>query len=212
MVPAVDTVEARTRERILDGAAAAIARHGLTKLGMGDVSDLSNLSRGTVYRYFPNRQALLRVLAEREGRRFQEEVLRAMAAAPTGVERLHVALQHAAQIAREHPVLRRLVETDPAHVLRSLREQYPAIRRMIHDLMTPVLGDTAAVLHGAATPAQLSDWLTRIMISAFLFPDPEPGTLTEGLTAVYRVLAGPVAAAPRRARKPRRAARTRSRR
>jgi hypothetical protein len=131
-----------------------------------------------------------------------------MAAAPTGAERLHVALQHAAQLAREHPVLRRLVDTDPAHVLRSLRERYPAIRAMIHELMTPLLGDTAAVLGGAATPAQLSDWLTRLMISAFLFPDPEPGALTEGLTAVYRMLTGHAAVAPRPT-PPRRARRTR---
>jgi len=205
----VTPTEALTRERILDGAAAAIARHGLAKLGMGDVSDLSNVSRGTVYRYFPNRQALLRVLAEREGRRFREEVRRAMAAAPMGAERLHTALQHAAQVAREHAVLRRLVETDPAHVLRSLREQYPALRRMIADLMSPLLGETAAVLHGAATPAQLSDWLTRLMISAFLFPDPEPAAFTEGLTAVYRVLAGPVAAPPPKRRAPRRKRSTR---
>jgi len=212
---AVDGTEARTRERILDGAVAAIARHGLAKLGMGDVSDGANVSRGTVYRYFPNRQALLRVLAEREGRRFQAEVRRAMEAAPTGAERLHVALLHAAQIAREHPVLQRLVETDPAHVLRSIREQYPAIRAMIHELMTPLLGETAAVLGGVATPAQLSDWLTRIMISAFLFPDPEPGALTEGLTSVYRMLTAgrpPRPATPTRSRGARGARRPRARR
>lgn len=214
MVRSVDTTEARTRERILDGAAAAIARHGLAKLGMGDVSDGASVSRGTLYRYFPNRQVLLRVLAEREGLRFQAEVRRAMEAAPTGAERLHVALLHAAQLAREHPVLRRLVETDPAHVLRSLREEYPAIRAMIHELMTPLLAETAPVLGGVATPAQLSDWLTRIMISAFLFPDPEPGALTEGLTSVYRVLTGggPASDAPRPTRGARRAPRPRTRR
>ena len=47
----------RTRERILDGAMAAIARHGLSKLGMSDVSHSAGVSRGTLYRYFPSREA-----------------------------------------------------------------------------------------------------------------------------------------------------------
>ena len=53
----------RTRERILDGAMAAIARHGLAKLGMSDVSVSAGVSRGTLYRYFPSREELLRDLA-----------------------------------------------------------------------------------------------------------------------------------------------------
>src|SRR5262245_35161324 len=57
---------AATRERILDGAARALARHGLAKLGMQDVSQQAAVSRGTLYRYFPNRDDLLTTLARHE--------------------------------------------------------------------------------------------------------------------------------------------------
>ena len=55
----------RTRARILEGAATAVARHGLAKLDMSDVSAISGVSRGTLYRYFPNRDALLAEYAAR---------------------------------------------------------------------------------------------------------------------------------------------------
>jgi TetR/AcrR family transcriptional regulator, repressor for uid operon len=176
-----------TRDRILDGAVDAAARHGLAKLGMGDVSVSAAVSRGTVYRYFPNRRALLRALARREGRRFQERVAEAVRGAPPA-ERIRVAIEHATRHAREHPVLRRIVDTDPAFVLQALRREYPAIRATIHDLLAPLLRDTEPVRRGIASEDQLVDWLTRVMISAFLLPDPSPDEMTRGLTAIYRLL------------------------
>jgi AcrR family transcriptional regulator len=55
-----------TRERILDGAVQAVALHGLSKLGMSDVSRSAGVARGTVYRYFASRDELLNALAARE--------------------------------------------------------------------------------------------------------------------------------------------------
>jgi len=56
-----------------------------------------------------------------------------------------------------------------------------------------------------ATPEQLVEWLTRMMISAVLFPATDPDDMARGLTAVYGLLsAAPPAARPRKttARKP----------
>src|SRR5262249_18742223 len=98
-----------TRDRILDGATEAIARHGLAKLHMRDVRVGSGVSRGTLYRYFPSRQALLVELSAREGVRFKQEMLHAIETAAPGPERLLVALQQAVRRVREHPVLQRLL-------------------------------------------------------------------------------------------------------
>ena len=46
---------------------------------------------------------------------------------------------------------------------------------------------------GAASPEQLVDWLTRMMISAVLLPDPDPDGMARSLTAVFALLAGPAA-------------------
>jgi len=180
-----------TRARILDGASRAIAHHGLTKLGMNDVSVHAGVSRGTLYRYFPNRDELLRDLAAFETERFQQRVGEALRTAPRGGPRLRVALQHVTRYAGEHPAIQRLLENEPAFVLRYLREQFPALRAATAALLAPLLAETRPVRRGAATTEQLIDWLTRVMISAVLFSDPDPDGMARGLTAVYALLVEP---------------------
>ena len=187
----------RTRARILNGALQAIARHGLAKLGMCDVSTHAGVSRGTLYRYFPNREELLQSLAAFESERFQQRVSDAVRGAPPGEARLHVALLHVARYVDEHPAIRRLIENEPAFVLRYLREQFSTLAAATGAFLVPLLADTRPVRHGVATSEQLVDWLTRMMISAVLFPDPDPEGMARSLTAVYRLLTAPPDDGPR---------------
>jgi AcrR family transcriptional regulator len=181
----------RTRARILDGASRAIAHHGLTKLGMSDVSAHAGVSRGTLYRYFPSRDELLRDLAAFESERFQQRVREALRRAPRGTDRLRVALQHVARYVGEHPAIQRLIENEPAFILRYLREQFPALRATAGAFFAPLLAETRPVRRGVASTDQLVDWLTRVMISAVLFSDPDPDGMARGLTAVYALLVDP---------------------
>jgi AcrR family transcriptional regulator len=180
------------RERILTGAAEAVARHGLQKLDMGDVSTASGVSRATLYRYFPSRNELLAQLAHREGLRFQERMLRAVERTPPGPERVLLVLQHATQHVLEHPVLQRILETDPAFVLRGLRGEFTRVKSQLRQLLAEPLAKTEMVRRGVATTDQLLDWMVRLMISVYLIPDPHPEQMAEGLTAVYEILSAKV--------------------
>ena len=197
----------RTRERILDGAMTAIARHGLSKLGMSDVSLSAGVSRGTLYRYFPSRDELLRSLAAFESQRFRERVTAVLCEPVEGTSRLEVALQLVTRYVREHPAIQRVIETEPAFVLDYLRTEFPSLRAVVGAFLTPLLAQTDPVRQGIATTEQLIDWMTRVMISAVLFPDPDPDRMARGLTAVYRLLTvvpdRPARAPRRRARKDR---------
>jgi len=195
------------REQILDGAARALARHGLGKLGMNDVSASAAVSRGTVYRYFSSREELLTDLAEQEGRRFQKQMAQALRDATDGAQKVELAFRYAARYAGEHPVLRRMVETDPAFVLAAIRERFPAIQAMIREPLAPVLATTEPVRRGLTTADQLLDWMTRLMISAFLLPDPDPDRMARDLAAVFRTM---TAAAGNEARMQRQSSRQRA--
>ena len=46
-------------QRLLDAALEAATIHGITKLSMGDVARRAGLSRQTLYRYFPSKDALI---------------------------------------------------------------------------------------------------------------------------------------------------------
>ncbi|MBY0278495.1 TetR/AcrR family transcriptional regulator [Candidatus Binatia bacterium] len=178
----------RTRARILEGAAIAVARHGLAKLEMSDVSAISGVSRPTLYRYFPNRDALLDELASHEGQLFRERMLAAIEEAPPGAERVRVALEHATRHVSEHALLQRLLDTDPAFLLRGLREQFDSLKGELGALLLPLLHESELVRGRIATADQLLDWMVRLMISAFLLPGRDPEAMTQGLTAVYRIL------------------------
>ena len=195
-----------TRERILDGAASAVARHGLAKLEMSDVSSSSGVSRGTLYRYFPSRDVLLDELARHQAHLFKKRVLRAIEEAPPGPARIQVALEHATRHVREHAGLQRMLETDPALVLGGLRRQFEGLKAEFGALLRPLLEESELVRARVVTADQLLDWTMRIMISGFLLPEKRPDDLAQGLTAVYRLLTAPVRGAgrdgARRARKP----------
>ena len=177
-----------TRNQILKGAVEAVARHGLAKLDMSDVSSSAGVSRATLYRYFSNRDELLQELSAREGIRFWQSCLAALRAAPEGEERIRLLLRHATQHVREHAALQRLLETDPAFVLRSVREQFPEIREQLHRLLAPTLEATPLARQRILSTEQLVDWITRLLISAFLIPSDDPEQMTEGLATAYRLL------------------------
>src|SRR5215212_10366504 len=56
------SLQQRVAEAILDGAAQIFALQG-DQASMSDVAEAAGVARATVYRYFPNREALLDELA-----------------------------------------------------------------------------------------------------------------------------------------------------
>lgn len=61
-----DTME----DRILDGAEHCLRRFGLRRTSMADVAAQAGISRGSVYRYFPDREQLIDAVLERVAERF----------------------------------------------------------------------------------------------------------------------------------------------
>jgi AcrR family transcriptional regulator len=61
-----------TPDRILDAGEEAIRRHGLRRVSMAEVAELAQVSRGSVYRYFPDRTTLVGAVLRRAAERFVE--------------------------------------------------------------------------------------------------------------------------------------------
>lgn len=74
-----------TVEIVLEAAAQLLQRHGEAGFNTNAVAERAGVSIGALYRYFPDKQALMLALAERESRLYAEEVQRLLAAKPTGV-------------------------------------------------------------------------------------------------------------------------------
>ncbi|KAA6433895.1 TetR/AcrR family transcriptional regulator [Agrococcus sediminis] len=77
-----EPVQARAAQRVealLDAAAAVVVEHGIEHLTTALVAERAGASIGTVYRYFPDRVAVLVALAERNHERMRHAVGRVLA-------------------------------------------------------------------------------------------------------------------------------------
>ena len=108
---------APTHDRILDAATAAMVRHGLAKMSLEDVAKELGMSRQTVYRYFGSKDALVTATILRE----EEALLAQMAEAVNAHSDLRPAMEAAIvtglTAARDHPLLDRLLTTEPESLL-----------------------------------------------------------------------------------------------
>jgi AcrR family transcriptional regulator len=183
-----------TREKILEGALAAMGRVGLRRLTMSDVSEWAGLSRGTVYRYFPTKDDLLAVLAEYEQDRFADGLRRALTDVPDDELRLEKVAEYIITYLRHHPALTLLIDTEPAFVLSFLRRQLPVFHRITEDLLDPVMRKAVPVRDGWVSVAELNELLLRVVLSVFLVPGESSssvvGVLEGALDSIVRLAAG----------------------
>jgi AcrR family transcriptional regulator len=143
-------------ERILDAALGQFEDFGLRRSTMEDIAKRCGMSRITIYRRFPKKENLIEAVVLRELKSFLDCLERVGAESDGGagagggglsaedkmVERIALALQYLGN----HPLLRRLLRTEPESILPSLtvnggavvdmaREHIAAFIR--HDLFGP---------------------------------------------------------------------------
>jgi len=92
-------------DKLLDSAARIIDAQGIAGLTTSAVAEDSGSSVGVVYRYFPNVDALLTALAERNRNRFMSELANRIeqGAAPSWYDFVRLCIVTFADFAREEP-------------------------------------------------------------------------------------------------------------
>ena len=110
----VDDAADRTSQRILDAALKEAAAVGLQRITVEDVVRRAGISRMTAYRRYPRRDDLVEVLVRRETQRFLCAVSDAIESVEDFEEGVAEAFIAAVSFAREHPILRRAAQSEPA--------------------------------------------------------------------------------------------------
>src|SRR5438093_9169618 len=119
-----------TRVRILDAAFDRVMDIGLARTTVEDVARAAGLSRQTIYRYFPSKGHSITALVLREEERFLDGIREAFARDPNLEAAISDGILFCLRFAREHPLLDRLLETDPETLLPYLTTRgAPVIRR-----------------------------------------------------------------------------------
>ena len=183
-----------TYERILEGALHALARRTPSGISMTDVANSADVSRGTVYRYFSDKESLLLALADYERRRYEASLRAALTGTAPGPERAVTLVEHTLAYFESHPSLGQLLDIEPEFVLENLQARLPAVQAAAEEFLGPMLTDLAVVRSGLVTTDQLSDLLVRLLLSIFLLPGPDAQGVTIALQDLVGVLITPTGA------------------
>lgn len=173
MAVTADVLRTGTRERILDAAFDALEDFGLTRTTVEDVAQRAGLSRQTVYRYFPSKDALIVSLVAREEEQFISGVRDAIEGHDDLGPSMANGVRFVLRFAREHPLLDRLVSTDPLAFLPYLTTRGLPVVIRAREAMVDLIAPRAPHLPAEALRGAL-DAATRAIVSYVLTPSERP--------------------------------------
>lgn len=185
-----------TATQILDAAVEVAAIHGIRRLSVSDVAAAAGVSRVTLYKYFPSKDALVTAAVAREADRITAAVVAAAATHDDLPGALETAIATTLRLAREHPLLDRIVRTEPETLLPLLTSDggptVPAVRESVETIVgarLPHLDDV--------TRRRTADALTRLLVSyAVSAPDDPPEVVARSLAALLTAGVGAPAGRP----------------
>ena len=172
-----------TASRILSAAFDCISDVGLGRTTVEDVARAAGITRQTVYRYFPSKDHLITALVLREEEKILDGIRAAFEADPDLESSLRDGLLFCLRFVREHPLLDRLLSTDPETLLPYLTVRAaPAIRRA-RDVFKQLIVQKAWVRANIVDAAV--DAAVRVALSyALTPPDRSPEVVARDLAQI----------------------------
>jgi AcrR family transcriptional regulator len=135
-----DTIETHrraVRDATVDTTAALVAQRGLRSVTMSQIAEETGIGRATLYKYFPDVEAILRAWHEREISRHLEQLGHARDQASDPAQRLRAVLEAYARIAHgshgHHDAeLAALLHRDE-HIIRAQHQVQAMIRDVLEE-------------------------------------------------------------------------------
>jgi AcrR family transcriptional regulator len=169
------------RERLLEVAALCVARDGIAGTGIAHVALEAGVSRPTVYRYFKDREELIRSVLLQAGLRLANEVQEHIRAFPDPGEKIVASIVFTLGAIQENPVLRQVWQpaTFDASVLKGFTQ--PASITFTRVALAEIIDATGWDEDEAAESMELT---LRMIFS--LLASPEPRRTEEELREFLR--------------------------
>lgn len=170
----IDTPPLDTRDRILAAAVEAVSLYGIGRVSVGDVAQRAGLSRPTLYKHFPTKTALVSAAVSREAALVVDEVLAAASTHESLRDAIEAGVLAALRLTRQHPLLDRIVRTEPEVLLPLLTADggpvMSLVRRTVEQVARPRVGAMPDV-----AVRRLCDIVSRLLVSyAVSAPDDPP--------------------------------------
>ena len=163
-----ETIEAHrraVRDATLDTTAALVAEHGLASVTMSQIAEATGIGRATLYKYFPDVEAILVAWHERQVASHLEQLAEVRDRASGAGERLQAVLETYALISHEHhgTELAALLHRGE-HVARARQH----LRGFIRDLLAE--GAKTGDLRNDVAPDELANYCLHALTAAAGLP------------------------------------------
>jgi AcrR family transcriptional regulator len=162
----------QTEQKVLDAGERCIGRFGLRRFSMGDVAAQAGVSRGSVYRYFPDRDALVDAVLVRVADQFvasSEAVVRRRRTLATQVAEAAVFIRQ--HLRDEFLTLDLPAEEDSLLAALLSARIHHLVDRWI-DFWQPFLVEAEArgEVRSGLDHRQAGEWIVRLMLSFAVMP------------------------------------------
>jgi AcrR family transcriptional regulator len=164
-----DTIQAHraaVRDAILDTTAALVSEHGLLSVTMSQIAETTGIGRATLYKYFPDVEAILVAWHERQITAHLAQLAQLRDQAGDPGQRLHAVLEAYALIAHD-----RLSHQHSGSDLAALLHRGAHLIRaqqQVHDLITGLLTEAAATgqVRADVAPDELASYCLHALGAA----------------------------------------------
>jgi AcrR family transcriptional regulator len=158
--------------RIMSGALDAIAARGVKRLSMSDIIDASGVSRGTLYRYFSNKDQVLSAVAEFVCTGFENGIREAGRGIEDPIQRLKTVMQFYARYTAENSP-GRVFEVEPAFHLAFFRSRFARYKQAVTEVLEPTFDHLDKLLGEPMNREAFVEGLVRNQLSTLLIPASE---------------------------------------
>lgn len=161
----IDTHRQAVREATLDTTAALVAEHGLTSVTMSKIAEVTGIGRATLYKYFPDVDAILNAWHERQVTGHLHHLAEIRDKAGDAGQRLEAVLEAYALVSHErhNPELATLLHRGE-HVARAHHQ----LSALIRDLLME--GVKSGDIRNDIAPQELASFCLHALTAASNLP------------------------------------------
>ena len=164
-----ETIEEHRRtvhDATLDATAALVREHGLASVTMSQIAAAAGIGRATLYKYFPDVEAILVAWHDRHITRHLRQLAEARDAAATPAGQLEAVLEAFALIQHQHH------DTELPVALLHRGEHVARAQQQLRDLVSDLLaaGAQAGVVRTDIAPGELASYCLHALTGAGSLP------------------------------------------
>lgn len=169
------------RTRVVDAAESYVEANGLARVRIEDIADTAGCSRATIYRYFADKDELIREVLIRRSRRISSKLARLVDALDDPAELLVQGIVRGVEEFGNDPYFESFYGPAAAGTTTRIAGGSPAIRAVVAEAMGPLfdLAEATGRLRPHIDRDQATEWIMMITTALLTIPQPSMGTRAE---------------------------------